>query len=252
TGIKGSAQGNITSRGDNEGFEVSLSAGQPLGERTHLLVSFDYLESAQIKNYEGRDWYQNWGTVDVNGRGQPTVIARDVRSRLYTAGGLIRLPGSALDMIHFTEGGVPMPFQDGTLVGATRQVGGTGFWGDIASKEEDAGGQGSIYPDNSRGSAFLYLDHDFNDNWNGFLQFIYGGNNPQFNGSGAHQEEAWAATIYAENPFIPQSIRDVMITEGLDSFPLHRYSSSADLARNRVRQNNTLRSYTAGVRGDIG
>src|SRR5690606_22559103 len=48
------------------------------------------------------------------------------------------------------------------------------------------------------------------------------------------------------------AIRDVMVAEGLSSFPLHRYSSSADLARNRVRQDNTLRSYTAGLRGDIG
>lgn len=252
TGLKGHVQGGVTSRNDNEGFEVSLSAGHRLGERTHLLASFDYLENQGIDNYKGRDWYQNWGTVDVNGRGQPTVIARDVRSRLYTAGGLIRLPGSALNMIHFTEGGVPVPFQDGTLVGATRQVGGTGFWGDIASKEEDAGGQGSIYPDNSRSSAFVFLDHDFNDDWNGFVQFILGRNNTEFNGSGAHQEEAWAATIYADNPFLPDSISDVMAAEGRASFPLHRYSSSADLARNRVRQNNTLRSYTVGTRGDVG
>ncbi len=257
TGVKGKVQGGMTSRQDNENFEISLSAGHRLGERTHLLASFDYTESKEIKNYEGRDWYQNWGTVDVNGRGQPTVIARDVRSRLYTAGGLIRMPGpnpenSALHMIHFLEGGIPAQFQDGTLVGETRQVGGTGFWGDIASKEQDTGGQGSIYPDNSRGSAFLYLDHEFNNNWTGFAQFIYGSNNTEFNGSGAHQEEAWALTIYEENPFIPPSIRDVMEDEGVTSFPLHRYSSSADLARNRVRQENTLRSYTAGVRGDIG
>ena len=215
TGVKGKVQGGMTSRQDNENFEISLSAGHRLGERTHLLASFDYTESKEIRNYEGRDWYQNWGTDDVNGRGQPTVIARDVRSRLYTAGGLIRMPGpnpenSALHMIHFLEGGIPAQFQDGTLVGETRQVGGTGFWGDIASKEQDTGGQGSIYPDNSRGSAFLYLDHEFNNNWTGFAQFIYGSNNTEFNGSGAHQEEAWALTIYEENPFIPPSIRDVM------------------------------------------
>jgi iron complex outermembrane receptor protein len=252
TGLKGKVQGGMTSRHDNENFEVSLSGGTQLGDRTHLLVSFDYLEANEIKNYKGRDWYKNWGTVDVNGRGQPTIIASDVRSRLYTAGGLIRLPGSALDMIHFTEGGIPQKFVDGTIVGATRQVGGTGFWGDIGSKEEDAGGQGSIYPENSRGSAFLYLDHEINDNWKGFVQYIRGQNNTEFNGSGAHQEEAWAMTIYQENPFIPQSIRDVMESEGITEFPLHRYSSSADLARNRVRQENTLNSYTAGVRGDIG
>nr|PZN61505.1 MAG: hypothetical protein DIU62_13330 [Pseudomonadota bacterium] len=252
TGIKGKAQGGITSRGDNENFEVSLSAGHPIGERSHVLFSVDYLKASAIENYEGRDWFRNWGTVDVNGPGQPSIIAADVRSRLYTAGGLIRLPGSALDMIHFTEGGVPAKFQDGTIVGATRQVGGTGFWGDIASKEEDAGGQGSIYPKNNRGSAFLYLDHDINDDWKAFAQVIYGRNNVEFNGSGAHQEGAWAATIYIDNPFLPQSIRDIMIDEDRESFPLHRYSSSADLSRNRVRQENTLASYTTGVRGDIG
>src|SRR5690606_1451464 len=48
TGIKGKAQGGITSRGDNENFEVSLSAGHPIGERSHVLFSVDYLKASAI------------------------------------------------------------------------------------------------------------------------------------------------------------------------------------------------------------
>ena len=129
TGVKGHVQGGIASRGDNQNYEFSLSGGHALGERSHFIASVDYFEADSVETMEGRDWYQNWGAVDINGPSQPKIVASDVRSRNYTAGGLIRLPGSALDRVHFLEGGIPALFQDGSIVGANSQVGGTGFMG---------------------------------------------------------------------------------------------------------------------------
>lgn len=252
TGVKGHLQGGITSRGDNESVELSLAGGRALGARGHFLAAVDFFDAARVETYADRDWYQGWGTVDVNGIGQPTVVARDVRSRLYTAGGLIRQSGSQLDMIHFIEGGIPVRFQDGTIVGATRQSGGTGFLGDIGNKEADQTGQGSLYPDTRRGSAFFYADYDLTDAWTGYLQFLYGKNRVDFNALGAHQEtNAWQARIYQDNAFLPDSIRQVMLAEGLQSFGLSRYASSRDLARARAIQDNDMYSYTLGVKGSV-
>jgi outer membrane receptor protein involved in Fe transport len=253
TGLKGHVQGGITSRHDNENGEFSLAGGHDIGERAHILASVDYYSSRRVETYAGRDWFQNWGTVDVNGPGTPAVPAADVRSRLYTAGGLIRLPGSALNMTQFLSGGVAAPFEDGTLVGATRQVGGTSFYDDVASKEQDQTGQGSLYPETKRGSAFLYLNYDFNDDWRGYTQFLFGQNNVDYTSSGAHQEtSSWRATIYRDNAFLPESVRQIMVDENRTSFPLYRYASKLDLAQARGQQENKLDSYTVGFKGDAG
>ncbi|MCC6201371.1 MAG: TonB-dependent receptor [Gammaproteobacteria bacterium] len=250
TGIRGHVQGALTSRGDNANVELALALGSPLGARGHLLAAFDFHDAARVESYRRRAWYQGWGTVDVHGNGQPLLVASDVRSRLYTAGGLIRQPGSALDMIHFDEGGVPKKFVDGSIVGATRQVGGTGFLGDIGNKEADQTGQGSLFPDTRRGSAFLYLDYDFNDAVTGYAQLLFGSNRVNFTALGAHQETApWQARIYLDNAFLPESIRTVMVAEGLPSFGFSRYSSSRDLARARAIQDNDLYAATIGFRG---
>lgn len=251
SGVKGHTQYGFTERSDNERQEWSFTAGTDIGERAHALLSVDWFEAAAVESYDGRDWFQNWGTVDVNGIGQPRVVARDVRSRVYTAGGLIRLPGSALDMIHFTTGGIPEAFVDGTLVGATRQVGGTGYYGDVGSKEEDETGQGSLFPDTERGSAFAYVDYDFNAHYTGFMQLIHGRNDVDFVGHGAHQEsEQWKLTVYRDNAFLPDSITAVMDAEGRASFPLYRYASKLDLSRARGKQENRSTSFTTGLTGD--
>jgi outer membrane receptor protein involved in Fe transport len=252
TGLKGHVQGGITSRGDNENFEFSLSGGHALGERSHFIASIDYFEADKVESYEDRDWFQNWGTVDINGAANPKIVAADVHSRRYTAGGLIRLNGSALNGIHFLEGGVPATFQDGSIVGTTTQVGGTGFWGEYGSRQEDGSGLGGIYPDSERGSAFLYVDYDFTPDWTGFAQFMYGKNEIEFHDNGAHQEApSYTATIYNNNAFLPPSILQIMTNEGRTSFPLSRFSSSADLGLARRNQDNESQAYTLGFEGNI-
>lgn len=250
SGVKGHTQYGATERSDNERQEWSFTAGTALGERGHALFSLEWFEAAAVESYRERDWFRNWGTVDVNGSNQPRVIASDVRSRVYTAGGLIRLPGSALDMIHFTTGGVPEPFVNGTLVGRTRQSGGTGYYGNVASKEEDETGQGSLFPDTERGSAFAYLSYDFTPDYKGFLQVVHGRNDIDFVGHGAHQEsDQWKLTVYRDNAFLPASIGAIMDAERRESFPLYRYASKLDLSRARGKQENRSASYTTGIVG---
>ena len=254
TGIKGHVQGGITERNDYGNYEFSISGGHDLGEQAHFIAAIDYFNSEVVEGlegYEDRDWFDNWGAVDINGSGRPRVVARDVHSREYTAGGLIVLPGSALNMIHFLEGGVPVPFQNGTVVGATSQAGGTGFLGDIGSLQEDGGGLPGLAPGVERGSAFFYGDYDFNADWTGYFQYMYGKNKVDLHDNTGRMYSAWGATIYRENAFLPASIAAIMDAEGRTSFPLRRYASTMDLGQERRIQDNDLNAYTVGFEGEL-
>ena len=164
---------------------------------------------------------------------------------------MIILPGSALNMIYFTEGGVPAKFQDGTLVGATSQAGGTGFLGNIGSIQQDGGGLPGLAPAVERGSAFLYVNHDFNEDWKAYFQYMYGKNKVDLHDNTGRMYSVWGATIYRDNAFLPASIAAIMDAEGRTSFPLRRYASSADLGRARRIQDNDLNAFTVGFKGNV-
>ncbi len=257
TGVKAKLQGGMTSREDNDNVEASLAGGMNLGERGHIMGSVEYYKANRVESYKDRDWFENWGTVDVNGVGKSSIIAKDVSARTYTAGGLIRLPGSALNMTQFLTGGTAAPFQNGSVVGATRQVGGTPFYDGVISKEQDQTGQGSLFLETERGSAFVYADYDFNDDWNGYFQYLYGQNYVNYTSTGAHMEtDAWRGTIYADNAYLPDSVRQIMIDEkrgtATTGVPFYRYASTLDLAKARGEQDNDLNSITTGVKGLVG
>lgn len=255
SGLKGHVQGGISQRGDYGNYEFSISGGHDLGEHTHFIASIDYYQSDAVeglKAYAHRNWFQNWGAVDVNGSGQPRVVAKNVHSREYTAGGLIILPGSALDGIFFQEGGVPARFQDGSIVGTNSQAGGTGFLGNIGTIQEDGGGLPGLAPAVDRGSAFLYVNHDFNEDWNAYFQYMYGLNKVNLHdNTGRMFTSRYGATIYRDNAFLPATIAAIMDTEGLTEFPLRRYASSKDLGKARRIQDNEMNSFTFGFEGKI-
>ncbi len=238
TGVKAKLQGGITDREGNENVEASLAGGMNLGERGRIMGSIEYYKAHRVEGSEDRDWYQNWGTVDVNGNNSVCVIAPDVRARTYTAGGLIRLPGSALSMTQFLSGGTSAPFQNGSIVGLTRspaaQVS-TMAWPAGAGPDRS----GSLFPDTERAGAFVHADYDFNDDWNGYVQFLYGRNLVNYTSTGARMEtDAWRGSIYADNAYLPDSVRQIMLSEGrgttaTNGVPFYRYASKLDLARAR-------------------
>ena len=63
TGLEVNAQGGITDRGDGDNYELSAAYGTPFaGGRGHVLRSGEYYDQKGIHSYEGRDWYQGWGS----------------------------------------------------------------------------------------------------------------------------------------------------------------------------------------------
>ncbi len=75
-----------------------------------------------------------------------------------------------------------------------------------------------------------------------------------YTSTGAHMETAaWRGTIYNDNAYLPDSVRQIMLDEGRGTattgVPFFRYASQLDLARARGKQDNDLNSLTTGVEG---
>ena len=248
TGFKSDIRGGITEIGDNENYSVSLAGGMPIGERMHVIGAVDFYDAQAIKDITDRDWFQSWGVIPNPRAGQPGEPARltrpNVRSRQYTTGGLILNTTGPLANIQFLPGGVPAPFVSGSDATSASQSGGDGV---------DPAWFNYFTPDVTRGSAFTHLTFEVNDNVSAFVQGLYGYNETSYLSPPAGaQFGTWAATIYRDNAFLPDSIRQIMEENNIESF---RFGRSGDLdygAGKAISQENALKSVTAGIKADIG
>jgi iron complex outermembrane recepter protein len=251
-GFRTHVQGGATSRGDADNYEVSVSFGTSLGERAHLLVSGELFDQDGVHDYQDRNWYQGWGTIpDANGM---LLIRPQVVSRNSSFDGLIFAPGSALNGLQFDRNGAVSPFElsDTTFSPAPQPVGIPPARQSIVNggSGDDLGAEvTTLMPDVERDSVFLYLDYDVSDNLTVFGQAIRGTNRTnRFNAPrGSLQGTPTAITIFQDNAFLPQSIRDTMIAEDLQSFTFKRMGSREDIGGDiRLWDDNEMLSFTGG------
>src|SRR3954453_10701275 len=66
-GFEGHAETGHTFRGDGDNSQFSLAFGTKVGARAHLLLSAEHTEQDPIATFQGRDWYQGWGMLQVGG-----------------------------------------------------------------------------------------------------------------------------------------------------------------------------------------
>jgi len=252
TGITGHLQGGVTSRGDNENWEGSIAAGTDIGEKMHLLASYDRYEQEAVETYEGRDWYQSWGQVtnpDPNG---PRFLVRpNVVSTQGTLGGMINAPGTAIDRLMFLGDGSVTPF----VVGDPAAVN-----GGSRSQSITNGGSGTyngadrpaLAPKAKRSSAFLYLDYDVSDKVTVYAQGIMGNTVTNLTNLGGIFQNTTRMEIFSGNPYLPAGVQAAMDANGISSFTFDRIGSAADIAaHSRVETENTTYSGTLGFKADL-
>lgn len=254
-GLQLNADGGVSSRGDNANGGGSITFGTPLGEGLHLIGTTEFYRASRVETFAGRDWFQGWGLVTnpqwlATHSGPRLLTLPDVSSTRYTFGGLIDAPGSPLNRLMFLPDGTATPFVPGNPAiigtGCYCQSGGIGdnYWADRT-------GDGSLYPEISRSSSFVYLNYDLSDDLTAYVQGLFGHSSTNYVEVGAVQFAQWEATIYPDNAFLPASIRQQMVQEGLPSFGLSRMASQADLGNSRNQTTNTLQSYTMGLKGRL-
>ncbi len=272
-GVEAHFQGGSTSRGDGENWEGSFNYGTDLGDKTHLLFSIGGFRQNGIDAYQGRDWYQGWGTVtnpawqsavnagqcQVNvacAAGPQLIRAPQVVSTQYTFGGMTVSPVPALNNLQFLSDGTVTPFQfsnlsvagAGTLSQSIHPVHGGGSGDNF---EADRGGEGGLIPDISRNTAFLYIDHDLTDNITIYAQGVHGESRTNAPGFSSLMFGPWQPTLYADNAFLPGNLRQAMLDNGVNSVGFSSLRSSADIGVARFEQRNRMSSGTVGFKADI-
>ncbi|HEX7080509.1 MAG TPA: TonB-dependent receptor [Gammaproteobacteria bacterium] len=258
TGIDTHFQGGLTGEGDAENSEASFTYGTDIGDRAHWIGSVDYYSAAGVDGYEGRDWYQGWGTVtnpewvaSGGAVGPQLIIAPNVVSTEYTFGGMIRAPGTSLDRLMFLPDGSVTPFVQSELsvfdTGTQSQSIAPQFGGGSGDNiEADRGGEGGLVPSIDRGSAYTYFDYDLSSNLNVFVQALYGNNKTNSPAFTSLMFGPWQATLFRDNAFLPETVQELMDEEGLTSVGFSRLASSADLGIARFEQENGTLSGTVG------
>ncbi|MDT8399299.1 MAG: TonB-dependent receptor [Pseudomonadales bacterium] len=273
TGIDGHLQGGTTQRGDGENWEGAFSFGTDIGEDTHLLMSVSGFQQNGIDGYQGRDWFQSYGTVtnpawqsainagtcQINvqcAAGPQLITAPNVVSTQYTFGGLTVSPVPALNNLQFLSDGTVKPFQFSNMgtqgQGQLSQSIAPQFGGGSGDNiEADRGGEGGLIPEIERANAFVYLDRDLTDDVNVYFQSIFGSsktNSPAFT---SLMFGPWQATLFADNAFLPDNLRQTMVDNGVESVGFSSLRSTADLGQARFEQENSTMSYTTGFKADL-
>ncbi len=161
TGFKASAQGGITGRGDGANKQGELTFGTKIGDRLHVIAAVDYYDNNAITSV--RPWMQSWGAVNdpsVTTDNNHYVVAPNVGSSIYTPGGLIRAPGTALNNLQFLPDGTVAPFRlgYGTQLGVQGMSG-----GDAYDFRRDGALNGGLQSAVTRWNAFSHLSFKITD-----------------------------------------------------------------------------------------
>lgn len=250
-GWKATAQYGFDEEADMWNTRLELAGGMPIGDRIHVVASFEHFKQNGIDNYLGRDWYQNWGDIAQGPSSAPNRLrVPNVSNRQYTFGGLI--PSGPLAGLIFDNDGSVGQFQDGSLLDYTArnasdyrglQVGGTG---------DNSALHGLVLPDQERYSVFGRVTVDITPDIEFSLQGMHGYNFIDNLKTGYIFYSPWGLTIQRDNAFLPESVRQQMFAEGVTTFPLHKVIPETDpLNTAHAPLFSRMTSITAALNGEI-
>lgn len=216
TGIKGNVEGNVTTYGDDPGYQLAVAVGEPFaGGRGHVLLSAETVYDAGIQHND-RPWNAHSYSVLPNpsyaaGNGLPQyVMLYNTGSSVATPGGLIT--SGPLKGTMFGAGGAPETFQYGPVVSA--QVMSGGDWQDSRFDNLD-----SLDLRQQRTNVFGRLSYDVTDNLNAFVEVGWSYERAQ-SLYGVSYFHLGNVSIQSGNPFIPASVQAAMTAQNIQSFTL--------------------------------
>jgi outer membrane receptor protein involved in Fe transport len=257
SGIKYSAQAGTTTYGDGNNYKVSVAYGADVGQRGHIIVSGEYFENEGIESLESlrdrSDIYDLKALVTNPNPGGPTFLTeRFVSPTNYTAGGILLQPGSSLDHVEFLPDGSgafrPLPFSGiGQLSGGCNcQARPTLEYGVDADTQVDTPAD--------RASVFAHYDYDLNDRSTFFAETLLADNFTDPNWQSAALLGPWQGRVYADNAFLPDAIRQTMLSEGREfaGFGIFTPNTPGNpFAGARLQGKNNYHQLTSGFAHDL-
>ncbi len=275
-GFKFNASSGVTERGDGERWDFSVAGGIEIGERLNVIGSLEareidgFFRAARdipeqnrvgwVTNPEWQTWRRANPTAPLSASPVPQRLTLpNVHITAHSPYGLITNTGTELDGMRFTpdgEGITPFRYGDVTAAsgpGATQSTSG----GPEYSAYNDANGGGIGGSDALQRSGFLGLQYQVNDTLSLFGQAIVGRTRAWdvLERGGVLHFGGWSPTIYVENPFLPDNVRQIMIENDLSSFNLQKNGTFVGVNEAGYNRENSktidTASYSAGFELDL-
>jgi iron complex outermembrane recepter protein len=210
-GVRAHVQGGQTTHSDGRNWEANLAYGHRFGEKLHLVAAIARDEIDPIDEFgslRDRPYFnQSARVTNPDPNGPREIILPFVSPTNFTNGGILIAPGNAaLDRKIFLPDGTvsTLPFNGiGALNSGCFCFAETGQTYGVDSDEQ----VGSGY---KRKNGFVHLKYDINDNFNVFLQGMSGETRNSDRRESIALLSVWQARVYAQNPFLPASIRQSM------------------------------------------
>jgi iron complex outermembrane receptor protein len=235
---------------DNDGknWNVTVAGGTEIGERLNIIGSVEVRRIDQITRDPSQldpSWFQRWGYV-LQAPGvfpQRVTVPWAASAGLHVNGRIALAPGgspvSQLSNTIFTDdGSAIVPFDRGTvadygcsLAAPTPANPCSWFAGgpnaDIANRTQPGGPAGSEVVQNT---AFFGVKYAVSDTIDVFADILVGHveSNQMQSVSGATMSSQWAYSVYRENAFLPESVRQIMVAENRPRFLIHKGGSYLD------------------------
>lgn len=219
-GLKYSAQVGTTTHNDGDNYRLSVAYGTSVGRRGHIIASAEYFENKGIESYESlldrSDFFKLNALVtnpDPNG---PTFLTKPfVSPTNFTAGGILLQPGSSLDHVEFVPDGSGA-FRPLEFSGIGQLTGGCNCQ---ARPFLDYGVDSDTQIDTpaDRKSFFAHYDLDLNGRNTFFAETLLAENFTDPNWQTVALLGPWQGRVFADNPFLPEEIRQTMQDEGIES-----------------------------------
>lgn len=242
TGIKGSVDRGITSRGDAANYRATLTGGMPFaGERGHLLISGEIFHQDGIFG-KSRSWdrkgYFAMRNPDTSAGAPFYIVGEGIGIASYTPGGLIT--SGPLQGTFFGEGGAVGQLDYGATSGQWMQG------GDWRYTTSGMLGTNSLQAEEDRQSIFGRGSFDLTDNIHIFAQASF----TRYKGLSYYiNPTTTGIVIQRDNAFLPAEVAAAMDENGVTSFTMG--TSNGDMPSSGSRNVRKTERYVVGADGDF-
>ena len=248
-GVKGEIQGGITQHGDKKNYKVSLTAGTSFADDNgHVVLSAQMDHDDGLLLFDRSIGYEGWGlinsaSVTAANPASPTnpirVLASGVVANGWAAGGLI-VSGPLKDT-QFGPNGAVEPFIGGTQRTSLSMIGGSGRnGGDVT---------GLFAPLQSK-SGYANVSYNVLDNLTVFANVSLSSRDVTINTTPNRMNATQSFIIFADNAYLPASIKSAMATLRITSFTMGRIQYDTGLAKGLNTRN--AQRYVTGANGEFG